>query len=288
MTLKQDIEAFTAEPAGRLPPELLADLRKSIDEVRRSGIAKRALAAGDTAPDSHCRTLTADRLRSPICSGAVRAYQTILSEIRAAGGDFIAISPQTPDNSLSTAEKNALKFEVLSDHGNRVASQFGIAYAIPEVVKKTTSMFGADIAAAAQLPLTSLSEDVAAVRRYIARENGPVVLVGHSYGGAVITAAARTIRRSRLSSTSQLSCPTKVRPSAKFSDALLLTRKHLRCSRTRTDCYGSMRKRFEMQSRRMRSPKSRCFLQSTRSRSLPRASARRLKEPPGGKNPRGS
>ena len=41
----------------------------------------------------------------------------------------------------------------------------------------------------AQLPLTSLSEDVAAVRRYIARENGPVVLVGHSYGGAVITAA---------------------------------------------------------------------------------------------------
>jgi peroxiredoxin len=147
MTLKQDIEAFTAEPAGRLPPELLADPRKSIDEVRRSGIAKRALAAGDTAPDSHCRTLTADRLRSPICSGAVRAYQTILSEIRAAGGDFIAISPQTPDNSLSTAEKNALKFEVLSDHGNRVASQFGIAYAIPEVVKKTTSMFGADIAA---------------------------------------------------------------------------------------------------------------------------------------------
>jgi peroxiredoxin len=166
MTLKQDIEAFTAETAGRLPPELLADLRKSIDEVRRSGIAKRALAAGDTAPEftlpnAHGRPVAlADLLRRgpliisfyrgvwcPYCNLELRAYQTILSEIRAAGGDFIAISPQTPDNSLSTAEKNALKFEVLSDHGNRVASQFGIAYAIPEVVKKTTSMFGADIAA---------------------------------------------------------------------------------------------------------------------------------------------
>jgi peroxiredoxin len=166
MTLKQDIDAFTAETAGRLPPELLADLRKSIDEVRRSGIAKRALAAGDTAPEftlpnAHGRPVAlADLLRRgpliisfyrgvwcPYCNLELRAYQTILSEIRAAGGDFIAISPQTPDNSLSTAEKNALKFEVLSDHGNRVASQFGIAYAIPEVVKKTASMFGADIAA---------------------------------------------------------------------------------------------------------------------------------------------
>jgi peroxiredoxin len=166
MTLKQDIEAFTAETAGRLPPELLADLRKSIDEVRRSGIANRALTAGDTAPEftlpnAHGRAVAlTDLLRRgpliisfyrgvwcPYCNLELRAYQTILSEIRAAGGDFVAISPQTPDNSLSTAEKNALKFEVLSDHGNRVASQFGIAYAIPEVVKKTTSMFGVDIAA---------------------------------------------------------------------------------------------------------------------------------------------
>lgn len=40
-----------------------------------------------------------------------------------------------------------------------------------------------------QIPLTSLSEDVAAVRRALARVDGPVVLAGHSYGGAVITAA---------------------------------------------------------------------------------------------------
>jgi len=42
---------------------------------------------------------------------------------------------------------------------------------------------------AAQIPLTSFSDVVAALRRVLRRQDGPVVLVGHSYGGAVITAA---------------------------------------------------------------------------------------------------
>jgi pimeloyl-ACP methyl ester carboxylesterase len=44
-------------------------------------------------------------------------------------------------------------------------------------------------AAAVQLPLTTLSGDVATVKRAIALQDGPVVLAGHSYGGAVITEA---------------------------------------------------------------------------------------------------
>jgi len=41
----------------------------------------------------------------------------------------------------------------------------------------------------AQVPLSSLSEDVAALKRLLRQVDGPVVLVGHSYAGAVITAA---------------------------------------------------------------------------------------------------
>jgi pimeloyl-ACP methyl ester carboxylesterase len=40
-----------------------------------------------------------------------------------------------------------------------------------------------------QNPLTSLADDVAAVHRVLARQDGPALLVGHSYGGAVITQA---------------------------------------------------------------------------------------------------
>ncbi|NML29321.1 alpha/beta fold hydrolase [Paraburkholderia antibiotica] len=41
-----------------------------------------------------------------------------------------------------------------------------------------------------QNPLTSLADDVAATRRVLAREDGPVLLVGHSWGGVVITEVA--------------------------------------------------------------------------------------------------
>jgi pimeloyl-ACP methyl ester carboxylesterase len=40
-----------------------------------------------------------------------------------------------------------------------------------------------------QHPTISLTDDVQATRRVLATQNGPVILVGHSYGGAVITEA---------------------------------------------------------------------------------------------------
>ena len=43
---------------------------------------------------------------------------------------------------------------------------------------------------AAQIPLTSLSDDVAVLKRVLRAQKSPVILVGHSYGGAVISAAA--------------------------------------------------------------------------------------------------
>lgn len=47
---------------------------------------------------------------------------------------------------------------------------------------------------AVQLPLTSLKDDVAATRRAIARAQGDVVLVGHSWGGTVISEAGNDVR----------------------------------------------------------------------------------------------
>ncbi|MGG7520373.1 alpha/beta fold hydrolase [bacterium BS0013] len=47
---------------------------------------------------------------------------------------------------------------------------------------------------AVQLPLTSLKDDVAATQRAIARAHGDVVLVGHSWGGTVISEAGNDAR----------------------------------------------------------------------------------------------
>jgi pimeloyl-ACP methyl ester carboxylesterase len=49
-----------------------------------------------------------------------------------------------------------------------------------------------------QNPTTSLADDVAATKRVIAEQDGPVVLVGHSYGGAVITEAGNDPKVSKL------------------------------------------------------------------------------------------
>ena len=49
-----------------------------------------------------------------------------------------------------------------------------------------------------QNPTISLADDVTATRRIVAAQNGPVVLVGHSYGGVVITEAGNDPKVARL------------------------------------------------------------------------------------------
>jgi pimeloyl-ACP methyl ester carboxylesterase len=66
------------------------------------------------------------------------------------------------------------------------------AFADASAWKKVIPILQGDgyMVTAVQLPLSSLSDDVAATQRVLHGQTGPVVLVGHSWGGAVITAAA--------------------------------------------------------------------------------------------------
>jgi len=57
----------------------------------------------------------------------------------------VAVSPETPDNALSTVEKNNLTFEVLCDMGNRVAREFGIVFRLPLELRPIYDGFGIDL-----------------------------------------------------------------------------------------------------------------------------------------------
>ena len=57
------------------------------------------------------------------------------------GAQLIVLTPELPDKSLSTSEKHDLKFEVLSDVGNKVAKQYGIVFKLTDEVAKIYNQF---------------------------------------------------------------------------------------------------------------------------------------------------
>ena len=88
----------------------------------------------------------------------MQVYEKHLAEIRALGASFIAISPQTPDHSFSTTQKNELTFEVLSDVGNHVARHYRLVFPPTEELKSLYSRIGLDLAsyngdASSELPI---------------------------------------------------------------------------------------------------------------------------------------
>ena len=71
--------------------------------------------------------------------------QQSLPKIKSLDAELVTISPQLPDNSLSTAEKLALEFEVLSDVGNKVARDFGIVFKLTDNMQEIYKNFGIDL-----------------------------------------------------------------------------------------------------------------------------------------------
>ncbi len=150
-TLQARLDALRADFEKAAPADRIRVYNEGVQAVAAMGVMQSALKAGDQAPDF---TLTdangqpvtlADLLRDgpvvltwyrggwcPYCNLQLRAYQDILPDITALGARLVALSPELPDNSLSTVEKNKLAFTVLSDTGNAVAQRYGIAYTLPD------------------------------------------------------------------------------------------------------------------------------------------------------------
>lgn len=138
---------------------------KAQQALKDSGIAERALAAGDdavdfTLPNARGEQVSSEALRQqgpivvsfyrggwcPYCGLELKALQSVNAEIEALGARLVAISPQVPDESLSTAEKNRLEFEVLSDVDSKVADQYGLTFSLDEDLRPVYKNWGADVA----------------------------------------------------------------------------------------------------------------------------------------------
>lgn len=78
----------------------------------------------------------------PYCNITLHYLQSYLPRIKNENANLIALTPELPDSSLSTKEKQALEFEVLSDLHNDVARKYGIVYKLlPGVAKSYQDAF---------------------------------------------------------------------------------------------------------------------------------------------------
>ncbi|GAB4020218.1 peroxiredoxin-like family protein [Spirosoma koreense] len=150
-TLGRELADFQQSWNAKAPDGLQKTFEKGIDEIKE--IEQTALNVGDTAPDFELTNALNKPVNlstllkegplilswyrggwCPYCNIQLRYLQSYLPQFKAAGATLVALSPELPDKSLSTTEKNNLAFDVLTDYNNEVARRFRIAFTLNEAL----------------------------------------------------------------------------------------------------------------------------------------------------------
>jgi peroxiredoxin len=165
-TLSEQLAEYRASWRARVPADRQALMDRHVAHLAATGIDRSAKQVGDRAPavrlrDQHGGDFNIASLLArgpvvvtfyrggwcPFCNLELKAFQAALPSIAAAGASMVAISPEKPDETVSTAEKNALSFPVLSDIGQAVGKAFGVVYAFTNEVRQVYDGFKLDIPA---------------------------------------------------------------------------------------------------------------------------------------------
>jgi peroxiredoxin len=166
MSLSVELAERTAQGQTALNKDTQEMYQRALAALEESGLVDRALHEGDTAPDFELPNAVGETVRlsdllssgpvilsfyrgqwCPFCNLELRALQRAMADIEAVGATLVAVSPNTPDTSLTTVEKHALTYSVLSDHDNLVAKQFNLVYEMTEENIESYREKGRDIPA---------------------------------------------------------------------------------------------------------------------------------------------
>ena len=152
-TLSDQLKAREAAGSGKVTPEVKAAFAEGIAAIDAAKIVEGAKQVGDAAPDFTLANATGEEVTlseslkkgpvvltwyrggwCPYCNITLAAMQKALSAIQKEGATLLALTPELPDKSLTTQEKNGLEFEVLTDLNHEVAKQYQILFNLtPEV-----------------------------------------------------------------------------------------------------------------------------------------------------------
>ncbi len=163
MSLKAQIDAYNVQKEAKLPSDVLALMAQTNEELIAQHIKDNALQVGAKVSNFSLNNHSAEQVEladllnngpviisfyrgnwCPYCNLELKALNAHLPEFKTHNAQLIAISPQLPDETLSSAQKNALEFDVLSDINNKVAEQFGLLFTLDERIVALYSQFGID------------------------------------------------------------------------------------------------------------------------------------------------
>ena len=164
MNLKELLRKTKKEFLANVSQDIIDAFDQATEELVKKNIEENALKVGGKLPTFILKNALRVKVDSnallqegplvinfyrggwwPYCNLELGSYQEILPQINDLGAQFIAISPELPDESLSIVEKNALKFEILSDIDNEVARNFGIVFSLNDNLKSIYKNFGIDL-----------------------------------------------------------------------------------------------------------------------------------------------
>lgn len=161
MSLTEQITEFKAGFVKNVPEEIQSIMGKATEELSLSGIVDKAPKVTEKLPSFNLNNQKGEQQNleallengplvvtfyrggwCPYCNLELKSYQDLLPEIQAAGASLVAITPELPDNSLTTSEKNELSFEVLTDVNSDYARQIGLVFTLPEAIRPIYTSFG--------------------------------------------------------------------------------------------------------------------------------------------------
>ncbi len=164
MSLTETLAEAVKSSAARIPAEVREVMLQANQEIIETGIVETALKKGDKAPDFSLANANgqivslAERLKQgpvvllfyrggwcPYCNMELKAYEDNLEKLKALGASLVAVTPESPDNSLTTTEKNELSFDVLSDSNLEVSDKFGLTFTLPDTLTKVYGGFGINL-----------------------------------------------------------------------------------------------------------------------------------------------
>ena len=163
MSLKDELDRIRAEAGANA--KIKAAYEALVAQLGRAQTASRALKVGQAMPsfmlpNADGRLVFSDDLLArgplvvnffrgdwcPYCTRTLMSLEAALPRIAGAGGQLVALTPDTGRHFAATKRLHRLSYEILSDVDGAIGMQFGVLFRVPELTREMLAGFGTDLA----------------------------------------------------------------------------------------------------------------------------------------------